>query len=258
MKKIILLVLTIVLFSCSKSDDTPTETNPPQSTLPTTPVASVTNVSTTTNGFSYKTYYQTPANATNRKGLVILAHGDGGSSNDAILNDQCVALANEGYVAITTSYRTLAGNYTNDYNQFKADMESVINTTTTLYNIPVNKTLLGGSSRGGNVGFNMFLPANPGAAIQPTALNLRGVILECSGGDNWKGSAILKPVIYMSNKIDATVGADALAFKAGLATNTNAGVATLSECFIVDSSGHCTNPEAYKPFLVRKVKEFLP
>jgi dienelactone hydrolase len=253
MKKIILALFVAIFYSCSKSEDKPAETLTP----PSTPAANVTNTSTTTNGFMYKTYFQMPANATNRKGIVVLAHGDGGNSNDAILNDQCVALANEGYVAVTTSYRALTGTFNTNVNNFKADMESVINQLVAAFNIPVNKTLLGGSSRGGNLSFSMFLPADPGP-IQPTTLNLRGVILQCSGGDTWKGANILKPVIFMSNKTDATVGTDALAFKAGLTNNSNVGVSSLSECFIVDSEGHCTNPELYKPFLVRKVKEFLP
>ncbi len=249
------ILISILYFSCSKSDDVIVTS---QTTPNNTSNITVKNSTTTAaNGFDYKTYYQEVANANNRKGIVILAHGDGGSSNDGLLNDQCNTLAQEGYVAVTTSYR--APNFVNalvDSNRFKADMESVVNQVTVLYAIPVNKTLVGGLSRGGNLAFNMFLPS--GQYGTSTTLDLKGAILECAGGDNYKGGAILKQVAYMSNKTDATVGADAIGFQTGLTTNANNIVKTLSECYIVNSDGHCTNAGEYKAFIVRKVKEWLP
>ena len=165
-------------------------------------------------------------------------------------------MAEEGYVAITTSYRAPAfQNALVDSESFKQDMESIVTAATALYTIPVNKTIVGGLSRGGNLAFNMFLPA--GLYGSPTTLNLKGAILQCAGGDNYKGSAMLKQVAFMSNKTDNVVGTDAIAFKNGLAANTNTTVKTLSECYIVDSNGHCTNASEYKAFLVRKVKEWL-
>jgi dienelactone hydrolase len=248
-----IVLISILYCSCSKTDNA----IPATQTSSNTSNVVVKNITTATNGFNYKTFYQEVATTNNRKGIVILAHGDGGSSNDVLINDQCTALAQEGFVAITTSYRapTFTGGSV-DNGRFKADMESIVNAVTNLYAIPVNKTIVGGLSRGGNLAFNMFLPS--GLYGSPTTLNLKGAILECSGGDNYKGSAMLKQVAYMSNKIDVTVGADALAFQTGLTTNTNNAVKTLSECYIVNSDGHCTNADEYKTFLVRKVKEWLP
>lgn len=261
-----LLIFTFVtssLFtSCSKNEETPViqlpVTSTPVAVNPIPVPIVIKNITTTAaNGFNYKTFYQETATSTNRKGIIILAHGDGSNSNDGLINEQCDALAKEGYVAITTSYRTPAfQNVLTDSNNFKADMESVINQVTALYNIPINKTILGGLSRGGNLAFNMFLPSGQYGTV--TSLDLKGAILECAGGDQYKGSAILKQVAYMSNKTDNTVGANALAFQTGLTLNTNNTVKTLSECYIVNSDGHCTNAGEYKAFIVRKVKEWLP
>jgi predicted alpha/beta-fold hydrolase len=252
---LLFIVLISVLYcSCSKTDDAIPAT---QTSSNTGSIVIKNSTTVATNGFNYKTFYQEVATANNRKGIVILAHGDGGSSNDVLLNDQCTALAQEGYVAITTSYRAptfTGGSVDND--RFKADMESIVNAVTNLYAISVNKTLVGGLSRGGNLAFNMFLPS--GQYGSPTTLNLKGAILECSGGDNYKGSNMLKQVAYMSNKTDSEVGADAIAFQTGLTTNSNNIVKTLSECYIVNSNGHCTNADEYKAFVVRKVKEWLP
>jgi dienelactone hydrolase len=248
----LLFISAVISFvSCSKSDDSPAPPN-------TSNVAVVSKTTALAN-FSYKTFYQETANASTRKGIVIIAHGDGGNSDDGTINDQCKELAQNGYVAVTTSYRTPNQGYTIDVNNFKADMESVVNKVTVDYNIPVNKTIVGGSSRGGDLLFPMFLPAaNAAAAIQPTALDLKGIILECSGGDNYKGTAILKQVAYMANKNDNVFGTDATTFQAGLSNNANNTVKTLSECLIINSTGHCTNADQYKPFIVRKVKEWLP
>jgi dienelactone hydrolase len=189
-----------------------------------------------------------------------LAHGDGGSSNDATLNDQCNALAQEGYVAITTSYRPLdvATNptYASTIVQFKTDIESVIQVATTTYGITRDKVIMGGLSRGGNCTYALVLPEQ--TDIVPLA-GIKGVILQCSGGDEWGGSAILFPVAYMSNKVDNAVGVvDANSFKNGLQNNKNATVKNLSECLIINSTGHCTNADQYKPFILKKVKEWLP
>jgi hypothetical protein len=102
----------------------------------------------------------------------------------------------------------------------------------------------------------MFLPTSIYGS--PTTLDLKGVILECSGGDDYTGFAIKKQVACMANKTDNVIGGNIDQFKAGLATNPNNDVKTLSECLIVNSTGHCTNVELYKPFIVRKVKEWLP
>jgi dienelactone hydrolase len=249
----LLSISAIIIFaSCSKSDDSPAPPN--------TSNVAVVNKTTALANFSYKTFYQEAANASTRKGIVIIAHGDGGNSDDSTINDQCTALAQNGYVAVTTSYRSPSSAvYATNVNNFKADIESVINKVTVDYSIPVNKTIVGGLSRGGDLMFPMFLPAaNAAAAIQPTTLDLKGVILECSGGDNYKGSVILKQVAYMANKNDDVFSTDATTFQTGLASNGNNTVKTLSECLIINSTGHCTNADQYKPFIVKKVKEWLP
>lgn len=250
--KVLLLSIFLISISCSKDDDPAPLTN-----TPTTTVATVNKITALAN-FSYKTYYQENANANNRKGIIILAHGDGGTFNDGTLNDQCNALAEAGYVATTTSYRNPNQGYINDVNNYKSDIESVINKIVSDYSISINKVIVGGSSRGGDLMFPMFLPANADNSIVPTTLNIKGIILQCSGGDNYKGSAIKKQVAYMSNKNDNVFGTDATTFQTGLSNNLDNSVKTLSECLIINSTGHCTNPEQYKPFILRKVKEWLP
>lgn len=251
--KILLLSIFLISISCSKDDDAAPVTN-----TPTTTVAAVIFKTTSMTGFSFKTYYQEIVNANNRKGIVILAHGDGGTLDDGTLNEQCKALAEAGYVAATTSYRNPNQGYINDVNNYKYDIESVVNKMVTDYSISISKVIVGGASRGGDLMFPMFLPANADNSIVPTTLNIKGIILQCSGGDSYKGSAIKKQVAYMSNKNDNVFGSDATTFQSGLTTNVNANVKTLSECLIINSTGHCTNPEQYKPFVLRKVKEWLP
>lgn len=246
----LLLLSAISVLSCKKTDPTPA--------IP--PNLTVVSKTTTSNGFSYKEYYQETATADNRKGIVILTHGDGGTSNDGILNAQCTALATEGYVAITSSYRPLDvptnATYAAKIMQFKADMEGLITTTTNTYSVARNKVIIGGLSRGGNCTYALSLPAGNG--ITPFA-GIKGVILECAGGDAYGGGAILFPVAFMANKIDPTVGiVDANDFKNALQNNNNPNVKTLSECLIIDGSGHCGSANLYQPFVVKKVKEWLP
>jgi esterase/lipase len=249
--KFLILLMLVFAISCSKDEDA-LSNNPVVETPPAT-IFKVTDLAP----FSYKTYYQEFANATNRKGAVILAHGDGGSENDGTLNEQCKALAEAGYVGVTTSYRapTFSGGSI-DNDRFKEDIENVINKIKIDYTIPINKIIVGGLSRGGNLAFNMFLPTTIYGS--PTNLDVKGIVLECSGGEYYKGSAIKKQVAYMSNKIDNDVDGDAIAFQTGLTVNVNNNVKTLSECLIINSTGHCTNADQYKPFILRKVKEWLP
>jgi dienelactone hydrolase len=247
-----LFISSVISFvSCSKSDDSPAPPN--------TSNIAVVSKTTALVGFSYKTFYQEVANATNRKGIVIIAHGDGGNSDDGTINDQCNELAQNGYVAVTTSYRApSAAVYATNVNNFKADMESVINKVTVDYNIPINKTIIGGLSRGGDLTFPMFLPANADNSITPTTLNVKGVILQCSGGDEYKGRVFKKQVAFMANKNDNVFNTDATTFQTGLSNNSNNTVKTLSECLIIQSTGHCTDVDKYKPFVLKKVKEWLP
>jgi len=250
MKKLLILpafLLSFLIFSCSDDDKAPTE---PYSDIP------VVSETKTGNGFYYKEIFQEIASTETRKGIVILAHGDGADENDGLLNDQCTALAQNGYVAITTSYATRADANLAEINQlFQQNIEQVILHSTTDYEIPRNKVIIGGASRGGNNAFALVLPGQMG--INPTA-GIKGVILECSGGDTWKGSAVLYPTAYMSNLNDNVMGSNANDFKNGLQNNNNPGVKTTSECLIIGGTGHCGDASKYKAFIVKKVKEWLP
>jgi len=206
--------------------------------------------------FKYKRFYQEEETAATRKGIVILAHGDGTDENDATLNDQCTALAQQGYVAVTTSYDIPENSTLAETNlRFKNQINEVIVDITTIFDIPRNKVIIGGLSRGGNNSFALVLPGQAG--ISPIE-GIKGVILECSGGDTWKGSAILFPVAYMSTLNDDVMNSNANEFKTGLTQNNNAGVATASECLIIPGIGHCTDNGKYKAFVVTKVKQWLP
>ena len=239
-------LLAVAAISCSKEDDKTYEL----------PAPAVSSEIVTADGFNYKQFYQESESESTRKGIVILAHGDGGDTNDFNLNDQCTALAQQGYVAVTTSYRPITGTIENQNSMFKADMEVVIAQVTNDFEIPRGKVIIGGMSRGGNSTFALVLPNQLG--ITPIA-GIKGVILECSGGDEWKGSAILYPVAYMSNKNDDVMQVpDTNVFKNGLQNNNNPGVSGLSGCLIIDSTGHCSDAGFYKLFVVQKVKEWLP
>lgn len=231
--------------SCSKDDDN-------NNAVPGPPVNSET---VEASAFHYKQFFQETENESTRKGIVILAHGDGTDENDGTLNDQCIALAQQGYVAITTSYAPITGTIENQNATFKNNMEEVITQATADFEIPRSKVILGGLSRGGNGVFALVLPAQAG--ITPIA-GIKGVILECSGGDNWKGSAILFPVAYMSTLNDDVMGSNANEFKSGLQDNMNPGVSAASECLIINGTGHCTEVNQYKAFVVRKVQQWLP
>lgn len=252
MKKLLILpalFLSLLTISCSDDDNDKT----PAEDYATIPVISETK---TGNDFYYKEFFQEIASAETRKGIVILAHGDGTDENDGLLNDQCTALAQNGYVAITTSYVIQADANLAEINQlFQQNIEQVILHSTTDYGIPRNKVVIGGASRGGNNAFALVLPGQTG--INPTA-GIKGVILECSGGDTWKGSALLFPTAYMSNLNDNIMGSNADDFKSGLENNNNPGVKTASECLIINGTGHCSDASKYKAFIVKKVKEWLP
>lgn len=250
-KSILSFVAIMIFFSCSKSDD--------DSGTPDNPNVEIKSSVVNLPNFNYKQFYQENPGSANRKGLIILAHGDGANENDGALNDQCTALAQQGYVAITTSYRSLDGLVWNDQGiSFKADIESVILDAGTRFAIPRNKTILGGLSRGGSITLALVLPNGQFGTTTPFD-GIKGAVLQCSGGDEWKGSAVLFPVAWMSNKIDDTMGVvDGNNFKNGLQSNLNPNVSTQSECLIYNNTGHCSNMSDNKAFIVRKVKEWLP
>lgn len=203
----------------------------------------------TTNGAAYKVFYQETSQPSTRRGLIILAVGDGGNENDATLNAQCAALADKGYVAITTTYRTNSEYYAG----FKEDMEQLITKETAAFGIARNKVVLGGLSRGGNRLHGAVLPANPQNNSYPIE-GIKGVILECAGGDYWKGRGILYPVLFMNNKVDDAVQTpDAETFVNGLQENVNPDVKDKSKTLIVPGSGHCTNANQYKDFIVNNI-----
>ncbi|QIG89158.1 hypothetical protein G6R40_05480 [Chryseobacterium sp. POL2] len=207
----------------------------------------------TTNGAAYKVFYQETSQPSTRRGLIILAVGDGGNENDATLNAQCTALADKGYVAITTTYRTNSEYYAG----FKEDMEQLITTETTAFSIARNKVVLGGLSRGGNRLHGAVLPANPQNNSYPIE-GIKGVILECAGGDVWKGKSILYPVLFMNNKVDNTVQTpDAETFVNGLQENVNPGVKDKSKTLIVPGAGHCTNANQYKDFIINNIDSWF-
>lgn len=207
----------------------------------------------TTNGAAYKVFYQETSQPSTRRGLIILAVGDGGNENDATLNAQCAALADKGYVAITTTYRTNSEYYAG----FKEDMEQLITKETAAFGIARNKVVLGGLSRGGNRLHGAVLPANPQNNSYPIE-GIKGVILECAGGDYWKGRGILYPVLFMNNKVDDAVQTpDAETFVNGLQENVNPDVKDKSKTLIVPGSGHCTNANQYKDFIVNNIDSWF-
>lgn len=250
MKKALLSTLLIVgvgfLISCKKKDKKEEDT-------PNVPNVEVTTTVVNSNGFSYKKFYQSTVSATTRRGIIILAVGDGGGINDGTLNEQCDALARKGFVAITTTYRGMPNVFADWYVTFKEDMEQIITNETAVFNITRDKVVLGGLSRGGNLLFSAVLPGQPVAPFE----GIKGVILECAGGDNWKGTAILLPVLYMSNATDAAVGADGNAFQTGLQSNNNPNVSSKSHCHIVSGEGHCTNATEYKTFIVQHIDSWF-
>lgn len=209
----------------------------------------------TTNGAAYKVFYQNSNQINSRKGIIILAVGDGGNENDATLNTQCNALAQKGYVALTTTYRPFSTNYTDWMVSFKEDIEKIIGQETLAFSITRNKVVIGGLSRGGNLTFGLVTPGQMGTV--PPIAGIKGVILECAGGDWWKGSAILFPTLLMSNATDAAVGADAQAFKNGLETNSNPDVKNKSNVLIIPGEGHCTNSNQYKDFIVNNIDSWF-
>jgi hypothetical protein len=205
--------------------------------------------------FNYKIYYQESTQANARRGLIILAVGDGGNKDDATLNEQCNALAKKGFVAITTTYRPSPGTYINWMASFKENIEQVIQQETEAFNIPRNKVVIGGLSRGGNLTLGSVLPGQMGD-IPPIA-GIKGVILECAGGDEWKGSAILFPVLFMSNATDNAVGTNAEGFKAGLQNNGNTDVKAKSKTLVIPGEGHCSGSAQYKDFIINNIDSWF-
>ena len=210
----------------------------------------------TGNSFNYKVFYQDANTPQTRKGLIILAVGDGGNENNGTLNAQCDALAQKGYVAITTTYRPMPATYVQWYINFKQDIEQIIGKETAAYGIARNKVVIGGLSRGGNLTLGLVLPAQMDAD-HPPITGIKGVILECAGGDNWKGTAILFPVLFMSNATDKQVGTNADAFKTGLQSNGNLGVKDKSQLLVIPGEGHCTGSSQYKDFITQHIDSWF-
>lgn len=220
------------------------------------PNVTTTNKIVNENGFSYKVFYQENESPNTRRGIIILAIGDGTDINDATLNNQCEALAKKGFVAITTSYRPIPNSYQQWYVNFKDDVSKIITKQTTDFKIDKSKVVLGGLSRGGNLLQGTVLPGQMGANNEPFS-GIKGVILQCAGGDDWKGSAILFPVLFMSNETDNTVGTNANAFKNGLQRNNNPNVKQNSHCLIINGEGHCTNTDQYKDFILKHIDSWF-
>lgn len=237
----------VFLMSCKKKEE---KKEDPVTNLPNVEVSTAVMNS---NGFSYKKYFQPSVSSATRRGLIILAVGDGGTINDVNLNEQCDALAKKGFVAITTTYRPMPNVFNDWYVNFKEDMEQIITDETATFSITRDKVVLGGMSRGGNLLFSCVLPGQPVTPIE----GIKGVILECAGGDNWKGSAILTRTLYMSNATDGAVATDANAFQAGLQNNNNSGVKDNSYCLIISSEGHCTNVSEYKTFIIQRIDNWF-
>ncbi len=205
------------------------------------------------NGFSYRVFYQEEESAQTRRGIIILAVGTGGNMYDGTLNAQCDALAKKGFVAITTTYRTGL----NFFASFREDMQEIIANETATFDIPMNKVVLGGLSEGGNRTYGSVLTADPQWSIDPI-VGIKGVILECAGGDYGKGRSILYPVLFMMNKVDATVQTtDAEKFVEGLQDNMNPGVKEKSHCLIIPGSGHCTSSGDYKDFILQHIDSWF-
>lgn len=169
---ILLLCLAITMFNCSKSKDNGSPSEKETS-------ANVKTKLGTGNNFQYKIFYQEANTPQTRRGIIILAVGDGGDMNNSTLNAQCDALAKKGFVAITTTYRSQNGQqYTQWQTSFKQDIEQVIAKETESFNISRDKVVIGGLSRGGNLMLGFVLP---GQGVEPIT-GIKGLILECATG----------------------------------------------------------------------------
>ncbi len=254
MKKSIAMLtvfFAIIHISCSGDDDSG---NSP--TFPNENVEVTTQMMQSAQNFPYKVHFQQTDVDSTRKGIVILTHGDGGNADDGILNEQCRILAQQGYIGVTSSYRNPTGTPEEINQRYLADIESVIAGTIAEFGIPRSKVVIGGLSRGGNLTYSLILPGQPGVA--PIA-GIRAAILECAGGDQWKGSAVLYPVAFASNQSDDVLGMnDANEFLNGLAANANMGVTAQSGSLIINGTDHCGNAGQYKTLVVQKVMEWLP
>lgn len=247
------LMISMLIFGVAFTVGCSSDDNNSSSNNPIDPNVEVITATKDGNGFNYKVFYQEEVSAQTRRGIIILAVGDGGTANDGTLNAQCDALARKGYVAITTTYRTNSDYYAG----FKADMELIIANETATFDIAKSKVVLGGLSRGGNRLHGAVLPENPEYNSYPIE-GIKGVILECAGGDYWKGRGILYPVLFMNNKIDNTVQTpDADEFVNGLQENINPGVKDKSHCLIVSGSGHCTNSGQYRNFILQHIDSWF-
>jgi Tectonin domain len=203
-------------------------------------------------GIRYSIHIQEPAVdiANFYKGVVILAHGDGGNETDGTLNGQCAELAKAGYIAATMTYRPLNKGWNPDAISFKEDVESIITTITAKYNVSRSKVVVGGLSRGSNQLFNCLLPGQPATPI----LGIKAVILECAGGDAWKASVFPYPVAFMANEIDNVMGSNSNNF----CNSINPAIKSQSECLIIPGAGHCGGTNQYTAFILKMVKSWLP
>ncbi|WP_300672101.1 hypothetical protein [Soonwooa sp.] len=205
--------------------------------------------------FNYRAYYPESTATDARKGIVILGVGDGGNVNDGLLNDQCDAIARMGFVAIVTTYEK-GSSYADGNIKFKQNIEEIISKEASLYGIPRSKVVVGGVSKGGNLSLGISLPGQMGNGGQPIE-GIKGLIIECGGGDQWKGSALKLPVLYMANATDGATGGNGTDFRSGIESNTNADVKAKSKFLIAPGEGHCTNSADYKNFIINNINSFF-
>ena len=219
--------------------------------------------------FSFRTYWVDAQNLPSGSltGVVILAHGDGGTFEDATLNAQCVEIAKKGIIAIVTSYRP--GNNANwvlNVKQFQQDMETLITEAATRGIIPTtmprNRIILGGLSKGANNSLLMTIQGGlsdgNGTTLAPTT-GIGGLILECAGGDNYSGSMLGFPALYMANEIDNGYGNVKISdFSAGLATNGLSNVKSKTKILSIPGTNHCGGADQYTNFIVSNLSILLP
>lgn len=205
--------------------------------------------------FNYRAYYPESTVTDARRGIVILGVGDGGNVNDASLNNQCEAITKMGFVAIVTTYEK-GSSYADGNIKFKQNIEEIISKEAPAYNISRSNVVVGGVSKGGNLSLGISLPGQMGSGGQPIE-GIKGLIIECGGGDQWKGSALKLPVLYMANATDGATGGNGTDFKAGIESNTNANVKAKSKFLIAPGEGHCTNAADYKNFITSNINSFF-
>jgi hypothetical protein len=231
----------------------------PRPVISTVPIGSnsgqLLNEVRTSNGITYKVYYNTSSGATYRKGILVLGSGNNenspspGDMNGAAENALCQKAAENGYVAAIVQYTKGTGvsNWNGSAAQMGQDFDKCIVALSATFGIDKTKSVIGG------VSYASFMLLTD-IANNNTLSYAKGLLAACGSTGEWQAQNFKIPVysIVCAGNYEGDFAGTALYDKI-----TNAAIKALSEG-VTDSScnGHCAGNWTNR--LYTKLSQWIP